>query len=443
MGRLKISRLYIIVFAVALAQSFFFLVPTKTFAAYDPGQIISDAELTAKDSMSEADIQAWLVAKNSSLATMTVPTARTVTYYIGGHNPDGSDRTLTTYENTVVGPYGVGPGFEENVATWPISKLIWKAAQWYTVNPQVILTIIQKESIYITRTDGAAMATPGHNSYATYAWLMGYAYTEDPIDPAKNRCGTATPGANPTKSCAGIAAQIDNAAWAVANWANLANIHDTGNRFTCNVAAGAWEDYYWSNDAFRLCDDEWVTARSGATAALYRYTPHTGLTGGYTGNKGFYSIYTNWFVPLPIPPLSVYRFLKSDGTHFYTASVAEKDNIIAKWPTIYKLEGVAYTIDTTNPLNNTPLYRFYNMKDGTHFYTASEVEKNNIIAKWPTIYWSEGISYKVSAAGGAPIYRFYKSDGTHFFTASAAEKDNIIARWPLIYGFEGIGYYIY
>ena len=281
----------ILIFSVILA-----FVPVRTFAAYDPGLIISDAELTAKDSMSEADIQAWLAKKNSSLATMTVPAARTVTYYIGGHNPDGSDRTLTTYENTVVGPYGVGIGFEENVAGLPISTLIHKVAHWYGINPQVILTIIQKESIYITRTDGAAMAIPGHDSYATYAWLMGYAYTEDTANPAKMACGVATPGANPTKSCAGIAAQIDNAAWALTNWMRLANNHDAGNKFTCST----WSDYYWTNDAFRLCDDEWVAARSGATAALYRYTPHTGLTGGYTGNKAFYSIFTNWFPPLPL-----------------------------------------------------------------------------------------------------------------------------------------------
>jgi len=269
---------------VALALSF---LPGKALAAYDPGLVITDAQFSARNTMSEAQIQAFLVSKGSFLANYTVPAPRTVTYYID------STRTLTTYENTVIGPYGVGS--EVNVQGWKASRLIWQVSQWYGVNPQVVLTIIEKESNFILgRTSGRAdgsIATPGANSYATYAWIMGYAYTEDTSNPAKNVCGTATPGANPTKSCAGLAAQLDNATWAVANWANLANTHDTGNGFTCS----SWSDYYWTNDPFRLCDNEIVTARSGATAALYRYTPHTGLTGGYSGNRAFYLIFTNWF----------------------------------------------------------------------------------------------------------------------------------------------------
>lgn len=272
----------ILIFSLFLAFT-----PQKALAAYDSNLVISDAQLTAKNTMSEQQIQDFLVAKGSFLANFTVPAPRTVTYYID------STRTLTTYENTTIGPYGVST--EVDVRGWRASRVIWQVCQWYGVNPQVALTIIEKESTFILgrtsgRSDGS-IAVPGANSYATYAWLMGYAYTEDVNNPAKNVCGVATPGANPNKSCAGFAAQLDNGIWAVANWMNLANIQSTGNDYGC----GAWGGSYRTDYTTRLCDGEWITPRSGATAALYRYTPHTGLTGGYSGNRAFYLIYNNWF----------------------------------------------------------------------------------------------------------------------------------------------------
>ena len=110
----------------------------------------------------------------------------------------------------------------------------------------------------------------------------------------------------------------------------------------------------------------------------------------------------------------VYRFYnKKNGTHFYTASEAEKANVIAKYPTIYSLDGRAYRVSSAF---TTKLYRFFNKKNGSHFYTASEAEKNNVIAKYPKIYALDGVAYKVSAApapGTVPVYRFFnKKNGS-------------------------------
>ena len=77
-----------------------------------------------------------------------------------------------------------------------------------------------------------------------------------------------------------------------------------------------------------------------------------------------------------------------------------------------------------------PLYRFYNIKKGVHFYTASEAEKNNVVAKLSSTYRLEGVAYSVSAAAVAnstPVHRFFnKKKGVHFYTADAAEKQNTI-----------------
>ncbi len=141
----------------------------------------------------------------------------------------------------------------------------------------------------------------------------------------------------------------------------------------------------------------------------------------------------------------VFRFYNmSNGTHFYTPNVGERDTVIGNWPHIYRYEGAAYTI---NPYNNTqPLYRFYNLRSGSHFYTASPAERNHVIATWPTVLRYEGETYAVNP-GWVPnsitVYRFYNlRNGSHFFTASDAERDTVIANWPTIYRYEGPAFYL-
>ena len=110
------------------------------------------------------------------------------------------------------------------------------------------------------------------------------------------------------------------------------------------------------------------------------------------------SMQTITVVGTPVPPVGpmmpVYRFLNvAKGVHFYTASEAEKNNVIATLSSVYRFEGVAYYVNTANPANNVPLYRFFNMAKGVHFYTASEAEKNNVIATLSSVYRLEGVGF--------------------------------------------------
>ena len=141
----------------------------------------------------------------------------------------------------------------------------------------------------------------------------------------------------------------------------------------------------------------------------------------------------------------VYRFYnKTIGTHFYTPSEAEKNSVIANLSRIYTYEGIAYK---TNPYNNSqPLYRFFNKKNGSHFYTASAAERNNVIANLSATYVYEGETYRVSptyAAGKTPVYRFYnKRNGSHFYTANETEKNNVIATLSGVYVYEGVAFHL-
>jgi hypothetical protein len=145
------------------------------------------------------------------------------------------------------------------------------------------------------------------------------------------------------------------------------------------------------------------------------------------------------------PVGKVFRFYNTKaGTHFYTNSLPEKKHILATWPDIFTYEGIAYCTDPATELY--PLYRFYNRTNGSHFYTASPDEADHVIATWPTIYQYDGPTYAVTpfpVAGKTPVYRFYnRTNGSHFYTASAAEADHVIATWPNIYTYEGIAFWV-
>lgn len=100
----------------------------------------------------------------------------------------------------------------------------------------------------------------------------------------------------------------------------------------------------------------------------------------------------------PAPPtpsaMWIYRFFnKSNGSHFYTASESERNDVIAKYAAIYRYEGPAYAINTANPANNVPLYRFFNMSNGSHFYTTSVAERDNVINTMQRVYRFEGVAF--------------------------------------------------
>ena len=145
-------------------------------------------------------------------------------------------------------------------------------------------------------------------------------------------------------------------------------------------------------------------------------------------------------------PMAVYRFYNPRaGAHFYTASGPERDSVIrGLWPT-YQYEGVGYSVGSSAS-NSQSLHRFYNVRSGTHFYTASEAERANVVARLGATYRYEGVAYQVSprpVAGGSAVYRFYnRRTGTHFYTASDAERNTVIATLGGTYTYEGAAFYI-
>lgn len=144
-------------------------------------------------------------------------------------------------------------------------------------------------------------------------------------------------------------------------------------------------------------------------------------------------------------PQVVYRFFNTrTGVHFYTISTQERDQIVANFPW-FSLDGAAFHSLQAPSAGLSPVYRFYNRVSGTHFYTISESERDNVLANLGGVFQLEGVGWHASTSAGEgwePVHRFFNTrNGTHFYTSSDEERTNVAAHLKQ-FTYEGIGYYV-
>lgn len=150
----------------------------------------------------------------------------------------------------------------------------------------------------------------------------------------------------------------------------------------------------------------------------------------------------------------VYRFYnQGTGTHFYTASAAERDHVIATWPAEFTYEGPAFFIfppgfwDEETEASRASVHRFYNRNTRSHFYTISAAEADMVKVKYPAVFNYDGVGFEAYTISNGntplmPVYRFYnKLNGAHFYTISATEKAIVQIQYRDTYRFEGVAFY--
>lgn len=143
--------------------------------------------------------------------------------------------------------------------------------------------------------------------------------------------------------------------------------------------------------------------------------------------------------------VDVHRFYNPNlGGHFFTADSIEKDSVDEN--TSLDGEGVGFeAIPRENETINesVPVYRFFNSKLGSHFFTAFELEKDSVMTLQGFLF--EGVGFRAFSSDSlttVPIYRFFNTDsGGHFFTASKVERDAIMNIEQL--RFEGEAFYAF
>ena len=140
---------------------------------------------------------------------------------------------------------------------------------------------------------------------------------------------------------------------------------------------------------------------------------------------------------------SVFRFFDSrSGTQFLTASQTERDVLLATRPDLTS-EGVGFGAVTDPSDAAASVYRFFDTSSGTHFFTSSATERDQVAATRADMTY-EGVAfyqYSTPEPGAAAIYRFFDSNaGTHFFTSSPTERAAILSSRPDLIT-EGVAFY--
>lgn len=159
--------------------------------------------------------------------------------------------------------------------------------------------------------------------------------------------------------------------------------------------------------------------------------------------------------------LGVYRFFDTNtGTHFFTADGNEKDGLKNSASRGYRPDLVQETngfgaIDpNSTDTSKVQVYRFFDTAHGTHFFTASQTEadtlrNSNSVGYRPDLIFEASSSFYEHAtqqSGDTAVYRFFDSKfGTHFYTGDQKEYTAITTpgaatfRADLVS--EGVGFY--
>ncbi|MRR12123.1 hypothetical protein EG835_06570, partial [bacterium] len=181
----------------------------------------------------------------------------------------------------------------------------------------------------------------------------------------------------------------------------------------------------------------------------FTYTPATNWFGTdsftYQASDGMSNSIPATVTVVVTDRIPVYRFYNFvNNTHFFTPSEDERQMILATWPDIFELDGVAYFVDPER--NHDRLYRFYNKVSRSHFYTASSDEKDSIIRNLPHVFDYDGPTYPVNltpVVGSTAVYRFFNlRNGSHFYTASEDEKASVEQNLGHTYQYEGVAFWV-
>ncbi len=148
--------------------------------------------------------------------------------------------------------------------------------------------------------------------------------------------------------------------------------------------------------------------------------------------------------------LPVYHFQSpKTSRHFYTAKQSEKDKLVTTMAKDWAYQGVAfYTYVRAVEPRLKPVYRLWSPRNGAHFWTTSESEKDKLMSGAAGSWVFEGVAFYAfledqRPATTKPVYRFWSPTlGCHFFTIDETEKDRYVAD-SSVWTFEGTAWYAY
>jgi hypothetical protein len=331
---------------------------------------------------------------------------------------------------------------------------IHDVAQACRISPKTIIVLLQKEQ---------ALITDDWPWTIQYTKATGYYCPDDPTRP-----GWCDP------AYAGFFNQVYNAARQLNRYVQQPTYF--------NHAAGRTSYVPYQANA-PSCGGTNVNIQNGATAALYNYTPYqpnsaalnnlygTGDNCSAYGNRNFWRMFNDWFgsvrtdQPIIIDDLlnlrsspgtsgTVLQQMLSSAVNSIECKLNAESYIIGNYssnvwvkvisPAPGWMASNAMLLQKSNSVSapfcdSNPIYRLYNPKSESHFWTSDVNERNNAVSN--RSFSSEGIGfYSATSVTTKPVFRLYnpKSE-SHFWTSDVNERNNAVSRFGFKY--EGIAYY--
>lgn len=268
----------------ALVASLFFttlisattLFTTDTFATtagFKAGEIMDDTVMTNAKSVSVSQIQTFL---NSKVPTCDTNGQQLSEYGGPDLNNDGKVQRWEWGKANYNQTKFICLKNWKNSSGTSAAQIIYNKAQGYSINPQVLIVLLQKEQGLVTDT-----------------WPLNIQY--------RTATGYGCPDTAPCDSqYYGLENQLD---WAAKMYHSI--ITQDPNWYTPYIK-GYNPTVYWHPDTSR-CGSAPLTMANWTTASLYSYTPYrpnqASLDAGYGtgnscssyGNRNFYNYFTDWF----------------------------------------------------------------------------------------------------------------------------------------------------
>ncbi len=352
----------------------------SAYALFDQNRLVDDYIFNNKDSMTATQIDALLNDKGSCISTNS-----------GFSAPDPIGYSSSS-----------GYQYGGNVSA---GRVIYDAAQAYDINPQVILSTLQKEQSLITSTDCTTNTISKAAGYGCPDGGTSYSYSGLNLYTRNGTTYTSVSGICVNSSTkAGFSQQVIRAAWLLkfgqqrslgnVGWAiirgNWDNSDDKASCYSGPMTQGTFKTcpsgtavYY---DGYKTIDNTAVHMDTGATAALYWYTPH------FHGNQNFVAIFEQYFGPTQAPfyradyySQSSYPTLKQGQTA--TITLQYKNNGNLPW---YDSLAVG---PTTPP---TVLATFQPVNRASGFATPAWPSVSRPATTFTAVYESDGVTLAAS-----------------------------------------------
>jgi hypothetical protein len=177
-------------------------------------------------------------------------------------------------------------------------------------------------------------------------------------------------------------------------------------------------------------------------------------TGSFIGNIGGDPITAHVTVNGPLTRM--YRaYNKLADRHLYTTSRGEFNAVVGLGFGDESTNNRGFAVNSTPFQGTSQLFRLYNLGSGTHYYTASINERTFLLQQTPVNFpfsqqvgWrDEGVEGYIFAApqpGTTPIYHLYNvNSGSHLFTESLSQKNDIVRTFPTVWREDGLLGYAY